>query len=110
ERAFVAVAPQVQLQALQLDAGLIGNVDDADGGEVGLPRHRAHAGEFRAFEADFVVSSRAGIREGSQGLAWFCHLSRLQVGFHRASHGGPRTRKPPAAATLWTTPNGCGKV
>ena len=38
ERAFVAVAPEVQLQALQLDAEFVGHDVDAEVREVGLAR------------------------------------------------------------------------
>ena len=38
ERAFVAVAPQVELQALELDAQLVRHVVDEDRGEIRLAR------------------------------------------------------------------------
>src|SRR5581483_10912677 len=61
ERALAAKRPQVQLERLELDAALLGDVADADGGEVGLTRHRAHAGELGALEADLVVALRARV-------------------------------------------------
>src|SRR5438477_8292371 len=54
--ALIAIRPEVQLQRLELDAFFIGNVADADRGEVRLPGHRADAGELRRFEVDLVVA------------------------------------------------------
>src|SRR5205814_8196405 len=68
ECSFVAEAPQVELERLQLDAELVGHVGDADGGEIRLARHRAQAGELRALEADFIIPLRLGIRESLEIL------------------------------------------
>src|SRR5512137_1136465 len=62
EGPLVAEAPEVELQALQLHAELRRHVADADGGEVGLPRERAEAGELRRLHLDLVGA--AGIRVG----------------------------------------------
>src|SRR5207249_4563575 len=63
EVALVAERPQVQLERLQLDALLAGDVADAEGGEVGLAGERAEAGELRALEAHLVAAPRVGVRE-----------------------------------------------
>src|ERR1700730_12406477 len=86
ERALVLVTPEVQLEALHTAAGPTGYVSDPDGGEVGLPGHRADAGELRALEPDLVVPAGAGIRERCQRLLRFGDLARCQVGLHSASH------------------------
>ena len=69
ERAFVAVAPEVQLQALQLDAQLVGHDVDREVREVRLPGQRAQAGELGQLEADQVVALRRRVREDLQVLA-----------------------------------------
>src|SRR3954466_4593813 len=68
ERALVAVAPEVELEALELHAELAGHVADADGREVRLPRHRAEAGELRRLEADLVLAIRLRIGKGLELL------------------------------------------
>src|SRR5207248_7566637 len=62
EGAFVPVAPEVELEALQLHAGAIRHVRDLDGGKVRLAGHGADAGELRALEPDFVIASRTWSR------------------------------------------------
>ncbi len=66
ERALIAEGPQVQLQRLELDARFIGNVADADRGEVRLPRHRAETGELGRLEEDLVVALRIRVGERLQ--------------------------------------------
>src|SRR5687767_5289645 len=61
EGALVAVAPEVELERLQLDAELIRHVADADRRKVRLPRLRAEARELGAFEADLVAPPRRRI-------------------------------------------------
>src|SRR5438270_209259 len=61
-----AVAPQVELEGLELDDRLPRHVGDRDGGEVGLPRHRAHTGELRGLAAHLVVPSRVRVGDGYQ--------------------------------------------
>jgi hypothetical protein len=53
----------VKLQALQLDAALVGNVSDADGGEVGKIRERADRGELRDLEIDRDLTAGELVRE-----------------------------------------------
>ena len=58
ERALVAVAPHVHLQALQLDAELVADHVDREVREVGLAGQRAVAGELGDLELDHVVAAR----------------------------------------------------
>ena len=62
ESALVPVRPQVELKGFQLDARS-GHVLDADRREVGLPGHRAEAGELGAVEPNRI--SRAGCGFGT---------------------------------------------
>ncbi len=66
ERAVVTVRPEVQLPGLELDAQGVGDVFDADGGEVGLPGLGADAGELGAVEPDDVIALRLRIHERLQ--------------------------------------------
>src|SRR5262245_38080682 len=50
EDLHVSETVYVERQALQLDATLVGNVFDADGGEVGEIRERTNRGELRDLE------------------------------------------------------------
>src|SRR5262249_7793071 len=68
EGALVAVAPQVELERLELDTKLIRHVLDPDAREVGLPRERAKARELRTIELDQVVPLRPGVGEGLEVL------------------------------------------
>src|SRR5260370_19508446 len=62
--AFVAKAPQVQLQALQLEDLRSWDVRDGERCEVGLAGHRADARELGAHALDLVlaISMRVGDR------------------------------------------------
>src|SRR5216684_1085817 len=59
--AFVAEAPQVQLQTLQLQNVGSGHIVDREGGEVGLPSHRTDAGELGTDALDLVLTPRMRI-------------------------------------------------
>src|SRR5262249_11160600 len=52
EGALVAVAPDVELERLELDAGLVRHVLQVQGGEVGLAGHGADTGELGHAHAD----------------------------------------------------------
>ena len=58
KNALVPPAPQIQFERLELHQGLCGLVLDDDGGEVGLARPVAEAGELPAAEPDLVVPAR----------------------------------------------------
>ena len=71
--ALVAIGPDIQFQAFQLDAFPIGDVVEKKRGEVGLPRFGAKAGEFRYLHVDQEIAP--GIRVGKRfqrigGLGW----------------------------------------
>ena len=70
EATLVAVAPQVQLERLELHQRLVGHVGDAHRGEVGLPGQRAEAGELRGVTRDQVVPP--GVRDWGRpgGPCW----------------------------------------
>src|SRR5262249_11171675 len=60
----VAVAGEVELQALQLQAGRLRDIADDDRAEVGLTRLGTDGGELRAGDLDLVVSARELVGEG----------------------------------------------
>ncbi len=72
ERAFVAVAPEVQLQALELHAQLVGDHVDREMGEVRLAGQRAVASELGHQELDEVVALGRRVGEHLQFLARRC--------------------------------------
>ena len=91
ERALVAEAPQVQLQALELDEQLVGHVGDAHRGEVGLAGHRAQAGELVGLADDLVVAPRLRGWDGDEFLGRFAgHGGRC----YRGRIGGPTGQAP----------------
>ena len=76
EGALVAVRPDVELQALQLDAATVRNVVEQQRGEVRLARLRTETGELRDLHVN--AGSRApgcGLGKVSQpvGLSAHCH-------------------------------------
>ncbi len=62
EMPFVAERPDIQLQALQFHAFLVGDVIQDQGGEIRLAGLGAQAGEFRDFHVDVVIA--LGLRIG----------------------------------------------
>src|SRR5438132_2634255 len=93
KRTFIAVRPQIELQRFQLDAFLIGDVADADGGEIRLPGHRADAGELRRLEVDLVVALGVGVGKSLEISAWLCwHWSR-GLAVARSRSASPRDRE-----------------
>src|SRR5258705_2445062 len=75
EGALVAIGPDIELDAFQLDERPIGHVANPDGGEVGLARLGAEAGELPDLEGDLVVA--VGMRIGYH----------LELGAGLARHG-----------------------
>src|SRR5690606_40421805 len=65
ESPFVAVAPEVELEALELHALLVGDVTDLDVREIRLARQRAEASELRRVEGDLVEADRKSTRLNS---------------------------------------------
>src|SRR5690349_7131314 len=64
--ACVAEAPQVQLEALELDDLWARNIGNREGSEVGLACHRADTGELGADALDFVVAVGVRVVDGDQ--------------------------------------------
>ncbi len=64
KRTLVAVAPQVQLQRLQLYAKFVWRVVDDDRCEIRLSGYRTKTGEFRAVERNQEIAADARVREG----------------------------------------------
>jgi len=69
EMPFLAERPDVELEALQLHATLVGDVIEIQGGEIRLAGFRAQAGEFRDFHMDVVIAAGIRVVEGFQGFA-----------------------------------------
>ena len=73
--AFVAIRPDIQLQALEFDAFAIGNVIKVQGGKIGLAGFRAKAGELGNLHANQKVPFRVRICESFQACFNFArHL------------------------------------
>ena len=68
EVAVAAEAEEVELEALALHHAAVGDVVDADLGEVRLARDRAQARELRAVEAHPVVVLGVAVLEGLEDL------------------------------------------
>ena len=88
--AFVAVRPDIQLQALELDTFAIGNVVKVQGGKIGLTGFWAKAGELGNLHADQKIPFRVRVRESFQSRFRFArHLivksrsARIPVSYNR---------------------------
>src|SRR3979490_1963520 len=68
KNAFVAEAPQVQLQAFQLQDFGARHVDDRERGEVRLSGHRADACELGTHALDLVLAGRMRVRDRDEFL------------------------------------------
>lgn len=66
EIAMVAEAEQIQLQALAFHHAFPRNIGNVDGGEIGLARDGAQAGELGAVELHEVIVARVLVDEGFQ--------------------------------------------
>src|SRR6478609_2383911 len=127
ESAFVAERPDVELERFQLNALAIGNVVEHQRGEVGLPGHRAQAGELRDLHVDPVVAPRRRIGEGFETLAgtFFLHgkpgeasgadviifrvrLTQIKLSGFK-SFVDPTSIHVPGKLVGVVGPNGCGK-
>ena len=63
EGAFVAIAPEIKLQAFQLDTELVGNIVDADRRKIRLTGLGTKTREFRTFHFNFIIPVRIRILE-----------------------------------------------
>lgn len=82
ESALVAVGPNVELETLQFDAGLVRDVIENQRREIGLAGHRAQAGEFRNLHVNVKVAVDRRIGkgfEGSRRLAGHAQIHRNGV-------------------------------
>src|SRR5438128_5362511 len=61
---LISVGPEIELERLELYACFIGNITNADGGEIGLASEGAEARELGSLEGDFVVPGWIRIRKG----------------------------------------------
>src|SRR5262249_26825959 len=80
----VAEGPDVELQALQLDAQPVRHVVENERREVRLARLRAQTGEFRYFHVYPVVPRGLRIGEGGEPPARFCwhlHVRATKIAF-----------------------------
>ena len=68
EAAFVTERPDVQLEALEFDAGFFGDVVENQGGKIRLAGFGAQAGEFRDFHVDVKIAMRCRIGESFEGF------------------------------------------
>lgn len=93
EGTFVAVTPHVQLQRLQLDAGLLGHVVEMQRGEIRLSGLRADAGELGNSHVDGIVAPRLRVGEGFQRLRRFRGHGH-SLGCLKAGKGSEATRLP----------------
>ena len=73
ERAFVAVAPKIELEAFQLHAEFIRHVANADRGKIRLTGLGAEARELRAIHLNIIIPFWIRILED---LEFFRRLSR----------------------------------
>ena len=70
KRAFIPIRPEVELEALEFDAELVGNAIDRHGREIRLPSEGAQTGEFRDLKVNEVVAPWRRILEGVERFAW----------------------------------------
>ena len=85
KNALVAEALQVELQALQLDALLVGRVRDRERAEVGLAGLRAHRRELRRDDLDLVIAVGKLVFERFQQVAKVRHRA---APYRRVVHCG----------------------
>ncbi len=86
--AFIAEGPDVELEAFQFHAFLVGDVIQIERGEIRLPGLGAQAGEFGDFHVDVKIAPGLRIVEGFEG---FAGLTR---------HGASRINRVPDYTTL----------
>jgi hypothetical protein len=82
---LVAEAPDVELQALQLDAELVGDVIEHQHREIRLPGLGTEAGEFRNFHVNQVVPCGSGLAKVSRAFrrVWMAGMACCMVAGRR---------------------------
>src|SRR5262249_6107849 len=93
ECAFVPIRPQVQLEAFQFHAALVGHVANLDRRKVRLPGEGAKAGELGAVEGDFVVPLGRRIGEGFEGFRGLSRHAGLCATGNRSGKANPGYRR-----------------
>ena len=98
ERPDLAVAPEVELERLELDQQLVGHVGDGHGGEVGLGRQRADAGQLGRRVDDLVVASGVRVVDDHQLGGRDRHLTvdGVEAVASTLIRRPPRSSRPPA--------------
>lgn len=77
ENAFIAKLLQVELEAFEFDALLIGGVIECQHAKIGLSRFGANGGEFGTNDFDLIVSFRKLIVKRFQNVAKVIRHERL---------------------------------
>src|SRR5947209_3454424 len=72
---FLSKAPEIQLEAFELDDLRAGYVRDGEGGEVWLTGHRAHTGELGADALDLIVPAGVRVVDGDKLLGGLARSS-----------------------------------
>src|ERR1051326_3657940 len=94
EDPFIAIREKVELEAFHLDASLVGDISDGDGGEIGLAGDRAEAGEFGEGEFYFVVPAGSWVGKGVEDRARLPELGGGEEGFAAQVMVGARLVSP----------------
>lgn len=63
EGAFVTVAPEIKLQAFQLNTEFVRKVSDSDRRKVRLSGLRTQTGEFRTIQVNLIIATWIGVLE-----------------------------------------------
>ena len=66
ESGFVTVRPDIELEALKLDALFVRNIVEDQGGEIRLPGFGAEAGKLRDLHVNMIIPCRCRIGEDFQ--------------------------------------------
>ena len=75
ESTLVAIGPDIQFEAFELDAPLVCDVIEVERGKIRLAGLRAQAGKLRNLHANQKIALRIRIREGFEtGVGFLRHL------------------------------------
>lgn len=77
ETTFVAEAPDIHFERLQLDAGFVGNIFEIQRAEIRLTGFGAQASELWKAHADGEIALRRRVGKGFEGLAGLGGHGRL---------------------------------
>ena len=79
ETAFVSETTEIEFEALEFEAGLIGNVAQTKNGKIRLSRNRTQTGELGIDDFNLVVPFDFGIGKGDQMAAMWIGQVDLRV-------------------------------